>query len=498
MKAKLATMAALAILLFTQCKKETVTPILDEKTAFLEKAQQFVKTATPAADFGQLDWGKAIAYKKDSAYKMVRVPLWGNTQPGQKAVYLSYNNGRFSGNYFELSNNTVTTLSLDNVRKCVAPVTGNGQPRDYTVYENGQQLQDVTGMAANPRPPMYLYGDFNLYYAMNMLGLGQGYVGGDVSGQTGTVSYLEAPLDGSGGGGGGITNFSISVAELAGQLNLYYEQALWLEQHQTRATEMHFFLNQTQYSDLNSLDKQRLALAHLHNMMTDADYLEMVDSYTTSNMLGHPWMLELFKELATEIGLKVLNKYIPGYGDWQSIKDAINDAGHGNWLSALGEVLNIVKKKVPLLAILDAIVDVFDFGKLANKAWKAFDKLKDLPINAFSSTLNTIKEKCGGLLGKLVHDNTLGSNSKQAFLQYTTDPVAARAFFDEMANKIGVSLHTFTASNGMTGAYFDLPGGFTVKFIPTSSGQNTQTGIEFPTIEFLKNNVTIYKFRFIN
>ena len=218
MKAKLATMAALAILLFTQCKKETATPILDEKTAFLEKAQQFVKTATPAADFGQLDWGKAIAYKKDSAYKMVRVPLWGNTQPGQKAVYLSYNNGRFSGNYFELSNNTVTTLSLDNVRKCVAPVTGNGQVRDYMVYENGQQLQDVTVMAAGiMRPPMYIYGDFNLYYLMGMLGLGQNGVGGDVNiTPQGTASYLEAPLDGSelGGGGGNGEIIEVDYADI--------------------------------------------------------------------------------------------------------------------------------------------------------------------------------------------------------------------------------------------------------------------------------------------
>lgn len=154
MKAKLATMAALAILLFNQCKKEPATHLLDEKRAFLENARQFVQTAAPAADFVKLDWNRAVIYKKDSAYLMVRVPLLGNTLPGQKAVYLSYNNGKFSGNYFELASNTVTTLSLDNVRKCVAPVTGNGQVRDYTVYENGQLLQDVTVTAAGiMRPP---------------------------------------------------------------------------------------------------------------------------------------------------------------------------------------------------------------------------------------------------------------------------------------------------------------------------------------------------------
>jgi hypothetical protein len=207
MKIKLATMAALASLLLTQCKKEDVTPILDEKAAFLEKAQQFVKTAAPAADVAQLDWGRAIAYKKDGTYQMVRVPLRGNTLPGQKAMYLRYHKGRLSGNYFELSNNTVTTLSLDNVRKCVAPVTGNGQMRDYTVYENGQQVQDVTGMAdgiMRPRPPMYFYSNASLHYLITMLGLGQGGIGGDVNYTPQSVaSYLEAPLDGSEMGGGG-------------------------------------------------------------------------------------------------------------------------------------------------------------------------------------------------------------------------------------------------------------------------------------------------------
>ncbi len=56
MKAKLATTAALATLLFTQCKKEVVIPVSDKKTAFWEKAQQFVKTAIPAANSQLLHW----------------------------------------------------------------------------------------------------------------------------------------------------------------------------------------------------------------------------------------------------------------------------------------------------------------------------------------------------------------------------------------------------------------------------------------------------------
>jgi hypothetical protein len=222
MKIKLITMAALVSLLLTQCKKETVIPVLDEKTAFLEMARKFVQQEVPVVDFAQLDWGKAIAYEKDSAYKMVRVPLRGNTGPGQKAVYLSYGNGRFTGNYFELVNNTVTTVSLDNRRKCIAPIVGNGQVTDYKVYENGLEIEDYTAIryAINPQSPLYIYGDFNLYYQMVMLGLGQGGVGGDVNTTPqGTVSYLEAPDETGGTSGNGLGGGEILEIELDSSAN---------------------------------------------------------------------------------------------------------------------------------------------------------------------------------------------------------------------------------------------------------------------------------------
>jgi hypothetical protein len=261
-----------------------------------------------------------------------------------------------------------------------------------------------------------------------------------------------------------------------------------LESNLVRTSEINNFINNTIYSDLTFNDKVELALTHLNNMMTDLDYLEMVDSYSTSISFAHPWMIELFKELATEIGLKVVKKYLPGYGDWQSIKDAIDNAGHGDCLGTLGEVLNIVKKKVPWLAAVDAVIDVFDFGTLANKAWKAFDKIKILPTNAFNSILKTIKNKCGGILDKIEHDNNI-----QGKIKY--DPSDAFNFFKDIANDLGITYTPFTTPNG-PGGTFDLPGGFTIKYYPVSSTINPATGIGYPTIEILSNNVTIYKFRF--
>lgn len=292
---------------------------------------------------------------------------------------------------------------------------------------------------------------------------------------------------GGGGSVGGGTGFSPFVTSISNQLGLSYSQSLWLESNLERTYEIYNFLNNKIYSNLDNNDKETLAIAHINNMMTDLEYLEMVESYTASMAVAHPWMIELFKEFATEIGLKVIKKYLPGYGDWQSIKDALDDAGHGDWLGALGEVLNIVKKKVPWLAAVDAVIDVFDFGKLANKAWKAFDKIKELPTPAFNGLLKTIKEKCGDILGKIEHDNAFGSNSVQGFLRY--NPTDAENFFREIAKNIGVSVNT-TSAPGVF--YFDV-NGFRFTYYPISTGQGS---LGEPTIEIRFPSGGHYKFRF--
>jgi hypothetical protein len=281
MKIKLVTMAALASLLLTQCTKETISPVLDEKVAFLQRARQFVQTQAPVADFAQMDWDRAVAYKQDSAYKMVRVPLRGHTQPGQKAVYLGYNNGQFRGNYFELSNNTVTTLSLDNVHKRVGTINGQGQVRDWAVYENGQPVQDVTGMAIGiMRPPIQIVTfDLNYYYWIDLLlsSTGASNAGNGSSGGI-TANYLDANPDGSDViGGGTIVSFSEQVYELVTPLGLYYEQALWLQSNLARAEELRTYLQASTNPLANTI-----GLEHLKRMMADPGYLSFVQQYAAT------------------------------------------------------------------------------------------------------------------------------------------------------------------------------------------------------------------------
>jgi hypothetical protein len=283
------------------------------------------------------------------------------------------------------------------------------------------------------------------------------------------------------------TIYTPELLHLITTLGLNQAQTEWLNNidNYQRVIEINDFLIRN-YSDLSTLDKQALAIAHINAMMSDIEYLEMVESYSNMMSIGHPWMIELFKELAVELGLKVIKKYLPGYGDWQSIKDAIDNAGHGDWLGALGEVLNIVKKKVPWLAAVDAVIDVFDFGKLANKVWKAFDKIKNFPTPAFNGLLKTIKDKTGGIIGNFTHDS-FGNGTSQAFIKFDTNQ--ASNFFETLATNLG---KTITPFSNKPGGWFDL-GSFRFNFY-----FDAHSVPHLPTIEIILPSGERYKLRIIN
>lgn len=277
--------------------------------------------------------------------------------------------------------------------------------------------------------------------------------------------------------------FSSQVNFLSKKLNLNSEQALWLEDNPQTTAEIYEFIYFKNYSHLSFFDKYYLANLYLNELMASDDFQDLKAAFAGASYFGHPWMIELFKEFATEIGLKVIKKYMPGYGDWQSIRNAIDNAGHGDLLGTLGEVLNIVKKKVPWLAAVDAVIDVFDFEELAKKAWKAFDKIKDLPTPAFSGLLKTIKDKCGDILGKIEHDNNI-----QGLIKY--NPNDAENFFRDIANNVGVGVSS-TSTPGVF--YFDIgnpPSNIRFTYYPvSSSGGEPSISITFP-------GGSQYKFRF--
>lgn len=57
--------------------------------------------------------------------------------------------------------------------------------------------------------------------------------------------------------------------------------------------------------------------------------------------------------------------------------------------------------------VIDAAVDVALHSKAAASLYKAFDKIKDIPENAFKRIIKTVKQRCGGILEKIEHDNNI-------------------------------------------------------------------------------------------
>lgn len=131
----------LLLVITYSCKRNDIISTTVPQSFLLEQAKQFVKAQASQSDFQKLDWQKAVVYKEERNGTMIRIPLFGNTKAAQKAVYLNFDKGKFSGNYFEMDDNKITTLSLDNSRKCIANITDGKQVDSYTVYENGGLFQ---------------------------------------------------------------------------------------------------------------------------------------------------------------------------------------------------------------------------------------------------------------------------------------------------------------------------------------------------------------------
>lgn len=282
-KLKNTLVAAMLLPLVFGCKKDEIKTPFDNENSLISQAQQFVRNKAPLPDYEKLDWARATVYKMEGINKMLRVPLRGNTQPGQKAAYLTYKNNKFSGNYFELANNTITTQSLDNAKKCVAPLTATGQVRDYTIYENGVAVGDFTAMAVGfIRPPQYFYINYNLYCLIEILGFGQGGSEDPSTSPQGVVSYLVAAPDGPQQvEGGGSNMVTVDYGYLNNTLALDDAQYQVLVANPLEAAQVYLYLQTS-----TQPDKTVIAKEHVQQMLVDTDYMNFVKNHSSSGA-GH-------------------------------------------------------------------------------------------------------------------------------------------------------------------------------------------------------------------
>lgn len=279
----------------------------------------------------------------------------------------------------------------------------------------------------------------------------------------------------------------ISVLKIFSNSNelLTDEEISWLNENVNVVDELYNYLVNKPYSNLTEADKLFIAKYHISELMSgDPDYIEASNIYASSQNMLHPIMIEIIREIAIEATVKIIEKRIPGTGDLQSIKDAFKDVLAQDYLSFLTEVLNLAKKRVPALAIIDLGVDMMHYSPKIKGAIVIFDKIKDFPPNLLNSFVQKLKTKCGGILEALKFDRI-----KQAELNNYSG--TAFDFFKELADDLGISYSTFMTNAG-PGAQFEMPGNIIVKYYPES---NPNTGAR-PTISFIKGGIDIFKFRF--
>jgi hypothetical protein len=211
MKLKLLTLLALVTLLFTQCKKDQNFTALGAKEAFTEKAKQYLAKQMPAEDFAKLDWIKTIVYEKDGKYTRLKIPLTGNQAATDKAVYLKYDKDVFTGNYFSIdkpvaASETITTLSLNNLYKCVAQLTPAKSIKSYQKYEQGRLVYDSQNGISPNASVRFVRVTINNYIWLAVLGTGQAGSGDPLALQQldnqGSLEYLSADPNNSNPAGG--------------------------------------------------------------------------------------------------------------------------------------------------------------------------------------------------------------------------------------------------------------------------------------------------------
>jgi len=121
--------------------------------------------------------------------------------------------------------------------------------------------------------------------------------------------------------------------------------------------------------------------------------LESDEDFKTYAIVIHPaipsWMWTFIREIGIEIAVELAKKYGP-VGIVDDVIDAVGDLAQGDVLSFMGEVIDIVRKKVPALAAVSLTLDGVDLGGKAAKAWTAISKLEHYGSKVIEKMMNTL------------------------------------------------------------------------------------------------------------
>lgn len=160
----------------------------------------------------------------------------------------------------------------------------------------------------------------------------------------------------------------------------------------------------TRIDDLDILDEtvQDLTETYISLYENDVDFKVLADSEFETIP---PIVWFLIREIGAEVAIELIKRNVPGVSDYSNVIDAINNVRQGDLLGFLGEVLDIVKRKFPVLAPLNLALDSIELGGKAGRAIRAVKRLERFGETAITKLLEVVGDRAGSLLGKIVYTN---------------------------------------------------------------------------------------------
>lgn len=206
--------------------------------------------------------------------------------------------------------------------------------------------------------------------------------------------------------------------ELMPEIGLSGDEANWLFDHPAVATEINLFL-QNHTLEHESAAREASAI-YLRLLKEDTEFAELSTAFGGIP----PFVWPFIRQVAVEMAIELIKRNVPGISDYNNVIDAINNLQQGDVLGFFGEVLDIVKKKFPVLAAVNLALDGYELGSAASKAWKAYSKMAQFGNDIVGKFTEVLVNRAGGILGKFKWKN----NSVGAELFDVDDP---QRFVDE-------------------------------------------------------------------
>ncbi len=175
-----------------------------------------------------------------------------------------------------------------------------------------------------------------------------------------------------------------------------------------------------------------------------------------------------------------------------NVIDAVSSLGQGDILSFMGEILDIVRRKVPALATVSLTLDGIDLGGKAAKVWRSISKLEQFGSGVTEKVLNTIKNHIDDILENVAWKKNIGIELNGV--------LSPEGFFDDLQDELADLFNDIEILTPSQLAQYEIDG-FKVNNgvirVSIKTGGSTIPDPNGYTLEMKFGNKLPLKFRFL-